>query len=115
MAMVPRPRVDTEYPVHPADRATDRATGDSTKWTGGGIAFRLSCWLKGKNERRLRETIYAFIYRAAQKAEQLWRYLTRRQTPPSAPIEAIARYDQGSRLQPHTEKMPRLHAIPGDP
>ena len=24
------------------------------------------------------ETIYAFIYRAAQKAEQLWRYLTRR-------------------------------------
>src|ERR1700724_1866489 len=34
------------------------------------------------NERRLRavgcETIYAFIYRAYQKAEQLWRYLTRR-------------------------------------
>jgi transposase, IS30 family len=24
------------------------------------------------------ETIYAFIYRAAQQAEQLWRYLTRR-------------------------------------
>ena len=24
------------------------------------------------------ETIYAFIYRAAQRAEQLWRYLTRR-------------------------------------
>jgi hypothetical protein len=23
-------------------------------------------------------TIYAFIYRAAQKAEQLWRYLARR-------------------------------------
>jgi hypothetical protein len=39
MATVPRPRVDTEYPVHPADRATDRAAGDSTKWTGGGIAF----------------------------------------------------------------------------
>jgi IS30 family transposase len=38
--------------------------------------------LKGGNERRLRavgcETIYAFIYRAAQRAEQLWRYLTRR-------------------------------------
>src|SRR5271157_220828 len=38
-------------------------------------------WLKAGNERRLRavgcETIYAFIYRAAQKAEQLWRYLTR--------------------------------------
>jgi len=31
------------------------------------------------------ETIYAFIYRAAQKAEQLWRYLTRhhkRRRPP---------------------------------
>jgi hypothetical protein len=40
MATVPRPRVDTEYPVHPADRATDRGAGDSTKWTGGGIAFR---------------------------------------------------------------------------
>jgi IS30 family transposase len=24
------------------------------------------------------ETIYAFIYRSAQQAEQLWRYLTRR-------------------------------------
>ena len=47
-------------------------------WTPEGI----SGWLKGGNERRLRavscETIYAFIYRAAQRAEQLWRYLTRR-------------------------------------
>src|SRR6266576_1333318 len=38
-------------------------------------------WLKGGNEPRLRavgcETIYAFIYRTAQQAEQLWRYLTR--------------------------------------
>jgi transposase, IS30 family len=43
---------------------------------------QISGWLKGGNERYLRgigcETIYAFIYRAAQKAEQLWRYLTRR-------------------------------------
>ena len=43
---------------------------------------QISGWLKGGNERRLRavscETIYAFIYRAAQRAEQLWRYLTRR-------------------------------------
>jgi transposase, IS30 family len=43
---------------------------------------QISGWLKGGNERCLRgigcETIYAFIYRAAQKAEQLWRYLTRR-------------------------------------
>jgi IS30 family transposase len=39
-------------------------------------------WLKGGNEPGLRavggETIYAFIYWAAQQAEQLWRYLTRR-------------------------------------
>src|SRR4030088_1610887 len=43
---------------------------------------KISGWLKEGNERRLRavscETIYAFIYRAAQRAEQLWRYLTRR-------------------------------------
>ena len=43
---------------------------------------QISGWLKGGNERRLQavscETIYAFIYRAAQRAEQLWRYLTRR-------------------------------------
>ena len=43
---------------------------------------QISGWLKAGNERRLRavgcETIYAFIYRAYQKAEQLWRYLTHR-------------------------------------
>ena len=43
---------------------------------------QISGWLKGGNERCLRavgcETIYAFIYRATQKAQQLWRYLTRR-------------------------------------
>ena len=43
---------------------------------------QISGWLKKGNERHLRpigcETIYAFIYRGAQKAEQLWRYLTRR-------------------------------------
>ena len=42
---------------------------------------QISGWLKGGNEPRLRavgcETIYAFIYRAGQQAEQLWRYLTR--------------------------------------
>src|SRR5512136_452753 len=42
---------------------------------------QISGWLKGGSEPRLRavgcETIYAFIYRAAQQAEQLWRYLTR--------------------------------------
>ena len=43
---------------------------------------QISGWLKAGNERRLRflgcETIYAFVYRASQKSEQLWRYLTRR-------------------------------------
>ena len=43
---------------------------------------QISGWLKQGNERRLRpvacETIYAFVYRAAQKAEALWRYLARR-------------------------------------
>ena len=43
---------------------------------------QISGWLKCGNEPRLRavgcETIYAFIYRTAQKAEALWRYLTRR-------------------------------------
>src|ERR1700716_3702603 len=37
---------------------------------------QISGWLKAGNERRLRavgcETIYAFIYRATQKAQQLW-------------------------------------------
>ena len=43
---------------------------------------QIAGWLKSGAERGLRaigcETIYAFIYRAAQKAEELWRYLTRR-------------------------------------
>ena len=43
---------------------------------------QISGWLKSGNELRLRaigcETIYAFIYRTAHKAEALWRYLTHR-------------------------------------
>jgi IS30 family transposase len=43
---------------------------------------QIAGWLKSGAERGLRaigcETIYAFIYRAAHKAEELWRYLTRR-------------------------------------
>jgi IS30 family transposase len=43
---------------------------------------QISGWLKGGHERGLRalgfEAIYAFIYRAAGKGEELWRYLTRR-------------------------------------
>src|SRR5213076_935219 len=47
-------------------------------WTPGQIAG----WLKAGHERGLRalgfEAIYAFIYRAARKGEDLWRSLTRR-------------------------------------
>ena len=43
---------------------------------------QIAGWLKASNEAGLRgvctETIYAFVYRARQKAEELWRYLTRR-------------------------------------
>jgi len=45
-------------------------------------AEQIAGWLKAGNERGLRalgfEAIYAFIYRAAPKGEDLWRYLTRR-------------------------------------
>jgi IS30 family transposase len=51
---------------------------------------QIAGWLKAGNERGLRasgfEAIYAFIYRAAHKGEDLWRYLTRRSRfhPPTA-------------------------------
>src|SRR2546429_8675970 len=43
------------------------------------IAMTVASSYPKKNDcNPVRETIYAFIYRAAQRAEQLWRYLTRR-------------------------------------
>ena len=46
-------------------------------WTPEQIAG----WLRAGHERGLRvlgfETIYAFVYRAARKGEELWRYPTR--------------------------------------
>jgi len=43
---------------------------------------QIAGWLKAGNEPKLRalvtETIYSFIYRTAQRAEELWRYLTKR-------------------------------------
>ena len=43
---------------------------------------QIAGWLKAANEPGLRgvctETVYAFLYRGRQKAEELWRYLTRR-------------------------------------
>ena len=52
------------------------------RFAEGWTPEQISGWLKSGNEPRLRaigcETIYAFIYRTGQKAEALWRYLTRR-------------------------------------
>ena len=51
---------------------------------------QISGWLKGGNEPRLRavgcETIYAFIYRTAQQAEQLWRLGNTNATVGSLPV-----------------------------
>jgi IS30 family transposase len=48
----------------------------------GGTPEQFAGWLKAGNERGFRalgfEAIYVFIYRAARKGEDLWRYLTRR-------------------------------------
>src|ERR1700726_3744095 len=71
---------------HSNNRSDSRKLFSIRRWTlfsvGDEMAPIYSGWLKGGNERRLRavscETIYTFIYRAAQRAEQLWRYLTRR-------------------------------------
>jgi transposase, IS30 family len=50
--------------------------------TEGWSPQQISGWLQSGAETGLRavamETIYAFLYRAGQKAEQLWRYLARR-------------------------------------
>src|SRR5437660_10522011 len=58
---------------------------------------QIAGWLKAGNERGLRglgfEAIYAFIYRAAHKGEDLWRYLT-------PPTNTVVRADQGLREIP---------------
>ncbi|MEC5383454.1 IS30 family transposase [Aurantimonas sp. C2-6-R+9] len=52
---------------------------------------QIAGWLKRNTEPKLRtlvtETIYAFIYRAAQQPEKLWRYLVRRR-PRRRPLRA---------------------------
>ena len=73
--------------------------------TEGWTPEQISGWLKSGNEPRLRaigcETIYAFIYRAAQKAEILWRYLTRRhKRRRKASRQGLARRHQGSSVDP---------------
>ena len=65
---------------------------------------QISGWLKSGNEPRLRaigcETIYAFIYRTGQKAEALWRYLTRRHKRRRPVAPDLARRHQGSSVDP---------------
>jgi transposase, IS30 family len=62
----------------------DKASRDfvSDRLAEGWSPEQISGWLRQGAERKLRalacETIYAFIYRAAQKADVLWRYLARR-------------------------------------
>jgi IS30 family transposase len=62
------------------EAALRRFVGD--RLAEGWTPEQISGWLKCGNEPRLQaigcETIYAFIYRTGQKAQALWRYLTRR-------------------------------------
>ena len=64
------------------ERATDLRRFVRDRLAEGWTPEQISGWLKSGNEPRLRtigcETIYAFIYRTTQRAEALWRYLTRR-------------------------------------
>ncbi len=64
------------------ERETDLRLFVRDRLAEGWTPEQISGWLKSGNEPRLRaigcEIIYAFIYRTAQKAEALWRYLTRR-------------------------------------
>ena len=66
---------------------------------------QISGWLKARNEPRLRiigcETIYAFIYRAAQKSRDalaLFDASPQTSAPPSR--QTLTRHDQGSRFNP---------------
>jgi hypothetical protein len=86
---------------------------------------QIAGWLKAGNERRLRavgcETIYAFIYRAAQKAEQLWRYLTRhhkrrrprRSRPSRDTIKDRVSIHERRRQAPHFAKKSRVARATG--
>jgi transposase, IS30 family len=64
--------------AHTRGRLRDEAVRLAEGWT----PEQISGWLKSGDEPRLRAlgcgTIHAFIYRTGQKAEALWRYLTRR-------------------------------------
>ena len=67
---------------------------------------QISGWLKGGKERCLRavgcETIYLHLPRHPKGPAAVALSHATSQTPPSAPIEAFARYNQGSRLHPRT-------------
>ena len=76
------PRGKTRLMPHSCVTLLETATSSLSSSRKTRSPEQISGWLKGGNEPRLRavgcETIYAFIYRATQQAEQLWRYLTRR-------------------------------------
>src|SRR5215467_6312196 len=65
---------------------------------------QISGWLKGGNEPRLRavgcETIYASSTGQPNRPAVMALSHALSQTPPPAPVEAFARYHQGSRLHP---------------
>ena len=58
-----------------------RPRHEAVRLAEGWTPEQISDWLKSDNEPRLRaiccETISTFIYRTGQRAEALWRYLTR--------------------------------------
>ena len=64
------------------ERDAKRATFVRQRLSEGWSPQQISGWLQSGAEAGLTavtmETIYAFIYRTAQKAEELWRYLARR-------------------------------------
>ncbi len=64
------------------ERDLSTATFVRLRLAEGWSPEQIAGWLRAGHEPRLKpvacETVYAFIYRAAQKGERLWRYLTRR-------------------------------------
>lgn len=73
--------------------------------TEGWSPQQISGWLQSGAEPGLRavamETIYAFIYRTGQKAEQLWRFLARRHRHRKRPAARPSRDTIGDRVSIH--------------
>src|SRR4029077_4788636 len=84
----------------------------------GGTPEQISGWLKSGNEPRLRaigcETIYAFIYRTAQKAAAWWRYLTRRHKRRRPRRASASRHPTKDRPRTHDPRRRRAARPAGD-